>query len=318
MSRIFDALQRSGTEQSGVEYPDMVSVAMEVFEAARDQSSQDNLKSEVISARRDPSTVAAVADRQAVQVSAPPITVSQTQGEPATLPDFSTVQVNVPASSRLVIVSEPDSLAAEKFRFLGVRLRQLRHHRSLKRVLVTSTIPEEGKSLVSANVAGALARRKEKVLLLEGDLRRPVLAKQLNLGLLAGLGEWLQSGEDTISNIYHLASLGFWLMPAGSPLDNPLELMQSGRLSQLLVQLSELFDWIIIDSPPLLPLADTTVWARLTDGTLLVTREGKTQKGALERGLEILKKSDILGVVLNSYTALDHNSYYYYSPKDPK
>jgi capsular exopolysaccharide synthesis family protein len=310
MSRIFDALQRSGTEQSGVEYPDMVSVA-EVFEAPRDQVLQDNLKSEVIPVVPDPSILVVVADAQASDV-------SPSQSEPATLPDFPTLQVNVPASSRLVIVAEPDSLAAEKFRFLGVRLRQLRHNRTLKRMLVTSTIPEEGKSLVSANVAGSLARRKEKVLLLEGDLRRPVLAKQFSLGTLAGLGEWLQSSQDTISNIYNLAGPGFWLMPAGSPLENPLELMQSGRLSQLLAQLSNLFDWIIIDSPPLLPLADTTVWSRLTDGTLLVTREGKTQKGALQRGLEILKKSDILGVVLNSYTSLDHNSYYYYSPKDPK
>ena len=100
------------------------------------------------------------------------------------------------------------------------------------------------------------------------------------------------------------------LMPAGQPPINPLELMQSPRLSALMSQLSNLFDWIIVDSPPLLPLADTTVWARLTDGALLVVREGTTEKGPLQRGLDILRKADLLGVVLNGSTNTNHRNYY--------
>ena len=109
------------------------------------------------------------------------------------------------------------------------------------------------------------------------------------------MAEWLQSGQQTPSNIYRLGGPGFWLMPAGDPPANPLELMQSGRLSQLMAQLSSQFDWIVVDSPPLLPLADTTVWARLTDGVLLVAREGKTEKKQLQRGLDAVKKSDSSG-----------------------
>jgi len=311
MSRIFDALQRSGTEQSGVEYPDMVSVATEVFEALRNQAAAETPRRDYAPVSLEPAIVTALAEVQ-------PLQIPSQEKAPATTPDFPTLQVNVPPSSRLVFFTEPDSLAAEKFRFLGVRLRQLRHTRTLKKVLVTSTIPEEGKSLISANLAGVLARRKERVLLLEGDIRRPVLARQFSLGRLAGLGEWLQSGNETLSNIYHLGGPGFWLMPAGAPPENPLELMQSGRLSQLMALLSSLFDWIIVDSPPLLPLADTTVWTRLTDGTLLVTREGRTEKAALQRGLESLKKSDLLGIVLNSCTTPEHTSYYSYSPKATK
>jgi capsular exopolysaccharide synthesis family protein len=201
-------------------------------------------------------------------------------------------------------------MAAEKFRFLGVRLRQIRQNRPLKKVLVTSTIPEEGKSLVAANLAGVLARRKEKVLLLEGDLRRPVLAQQFGLGRMAGLGEWLQSSQQAPSNIYHLGGPGFWLMPAGAPPANPLELIQSGRLAQLVARLVTLFDWIIVDSPPLLTLGDTTVWSRLADGTLLVAREGKTEKVPLQRGLEILKKHELLGIVLNGCSNTEHENYY--------
>jgi capsular exopolysaccharide synthesis family protein len=312
MSRIFDALQRSGAEQTGVEYPDMVSVVTEVFEAPREQASVAST---------------AVAEQPLVQ---PPVLPSLSIPAPVfatpvaehvpgalseSLPEFPSLQVSVDATSRLVFMTEPDSLAAEKFRFLGVRLRQMQQTRTIKKVLITSTIPEEGKSTVSANLAGVLARRKQKVLLIEGDLRRPVLAKEFGLGHLAGLGEWLQSGAQAVSNIYHLGGPDFWLLPAGNPPVNPLELMQSGKLSQLMALLTNLFDWIIVDSPPLLPLADTTVWARMTDGTLLVAREGTTEKKQLQRGLEMIKKSELLGVVLNGCTQTDHKNYYQrYSP----
>jgi capsular exopolysaccharide synthesis family protein len=308
MSRIFDALQRSGTEQSGVEYPDMVSMATAVFEAQRDQEvAAVSVEDRAEEIRRE--QIAPLPALDSISETPPP---TEANGAPATFPSL---EVSVAPSSRLVFFTQPESLAAEKFRFLGVQLRQMRQKRPLKKVLVTSSIPEEGKSLVAANLAGALARRKEKVLLIEGDLRRPVLAAQLGVGRLAGLVEWLQSGIDTASNIYQLHGPGFCILPAGNPPPNPLELMQSGRLSALVAQLTTLFDWIVVDSPPLLPLADSTVWSRLTDGTLLVTREGKTQKHPLQRGLEMVKKADLLGVVLNSCSEEDHHNYYNrYSP----
>jgi capsular exopolysaccharide synthesis family protein len=273
MSRIFDALQRSGIEQTGVEYPDTVSVATHVFET--------------------------------------PEAPEQEEVPAIPLEDFPSLEVSVEPSCRLVFLTEPESLSAEKFRFLGVRMRQLQQSRPIKKVLVTSTIAEEGKSLVSANLAGVLARRKRhKVLLVEGDLRRPVLARKFGLGKLEGLSEWLRGDAESAGNIYHLRGPDFWLMPAGHPPTNPLELMQSARLSALMGQVTSMFDWIIVDSPPLLPLADTTVWARLTDGVLLVVREGTAEKTPLQRGLEILKKADLLGVVLNSSSNENHHNYY--------
>lgn len=306
MSRIFDALQKAGTEQSGVEYPDMMSVATAVFEAPHGQDTVEDAAPGAIEE----------AVPQIPPVPAPHLVAEPAVEEkPASTFSFPSLEVTVNPASRLVFFTQPESLAAEKFRFLGVRLRQMRQNRPLKRVLITSTIPEEGKSLVSVNLAGVLARRKEKVLLIEGDLRRPVLAGHFGLGTLAGLAEWLQSGVQTVSNIYQLNGPGFWIMPAGHPPANPLELMQSGRLSALFRQITDSFDWIIVDSPPLLPLADTTVWNRLTDGSLLVTREGVTQKNQLQRGLEMIKKSDLLGVVLNGCSDPEHDNYYHrYSP----
>jgi capsular exopolysaccharide synthesis family protein len=312
MSRIFDALQRSGLEQTGIEYPDMVSVATEVFEAAPVQtpvpSVRPDLGTELQSNLKVPFTFTPAAEEAATP-----------EGMSAVPAEFPALEVSVAPASRLVFLTEPDSMAAEKFRFLGVRLRQLRQNRPLKKVLITSTIPEEGKSLVAANLAGVLARRKEKVLLIEGDMRRPTLAQHFGVGRLAGLAEWLQSGMQTPSNIYRLGGPDFWLLPAGNPPANALELMQSGRLSQLMAQLSTMFDWIVVDSPPLLPLADTTVWVRFTDGTLLVTREGKTEKASLKRGLEALKKTDLLGVVLNGSSHVEHDYYYQrYAPPPTK
>ena len=270
MSRLFDALQRSGVEQTGVEYPDTVSVATQVFEMPAEEEAPSS-----------------------------------------SVPVFPSVEVSLEASSRVVVLTEPETLAAEKFRFLGVRMRQLQQTRPVKKVLVTSTIAEEGKSLVSANLAAVLASRKRhRVLLIDGDLRRPVLADKFGLGRLNGLAEWLQGESQAVGNIYHLAEPDFCLMPAGHPPANPLELMQSGRLSSLMEQVTNRFDWIIVDSPPLLPLADTSVWARLTDGALLVVREGTAEKGPLKRALESLKKADLLGVVLNGSSNGNHHNYY--------
>lgn len=269
MSHIFDALQRFGVEQTGIEYPDMISVATKVLQSPAPQ-----------------------------QIPVEPL-------------EFPSVAVSVQPSGGLVFLTEPESLAAEKFRFLGVRMRQLRQSRPLKTLLVTSTIAEEGKSLVSANLAGVLARRnKHKVLLIEGDIRRPVQAEQFGLGARDGLSEWLREDTQALSNIYRLERADFWLMPAGHPPTNALELLQSARLTTLMQQVAERFDWIIVDSPPLLPLADTTVWARLTDGALLVVREGTTGKEPLRRGLEILKKTDLIGIVLNASSDANHHNYY--------
>jgi protein-tyrosine kinase len=296
MSLIFDALQRSGFEKTGVEYPDLVSVATEVLDAEDERTPEKQEVSE-----------------QPAEFQMPAAPMAEDSSQDRTidvLPAFPSLDVYVSSNSRLVCFTEPNSLAAEKFRFLGVRLRQLRQNRTLKKVLVTSTIPEEGKSLVAANLAGVLAKRKERVLLIDGDLRRPTLGAHFGLGRLGGLAEWLQNGQQTASNIYHLGGPDFWFMPAGEPPANPLELMQSGRLSGLMEQLTPLFDWIIIDSPPLLPLADTTVWQRFADGTLLVVREGTTEKNALQRGIEILKKGDLIGVVLNGSSHGNHQNYY--------
>lgn len=291
MSHIFDALQRSESESSGTGASSF-SLATELLQAAEEKM------------RAASTSVPAAVDRRE-HSSAEPV-----PSFPIGLEQCPCLSVSVPEDSRLVSIEKEESLGAEKFRFLAVRLRQIRQTQPLKKVLITSTIPQEGKSTVAANLACTLARRKpQKTLLLEGDLRRPTIAARFGLGRVPGLSEWFR-GEGSAMNIYRLESLGLWVMPAGNAAENPLELMQSGKLSPLMEHLTAWFDWIVIDSPPVLPLGDTSIWARLADGILLVTRPGVTEKQQLQRGLDALEKSKLLGALVNDSTNAAHSDYY--------
>ena len=292
MSNIFDALQRAELEASG-DHASTLTLATELLQAAERKL-------------RDSGAI--------VEQAASPASEDAFDSAPSSplgdLERCPVLPVSIHEESRLVSLGKEGSLGAEKFRFLAVRLRQLRQSRPLKKVLITSSIPQEGKSTVAANLACTLARRKpQKTLLLEGDLRRPNSAAQFGLGKLPGLCEWL-SGVTPNINIYRLENLDVWLLPAGSAPQNPLELMQSGKLSPLMEQLEAWFDWIVIDSPPVLPLADTSLWSRVADGILLVTRKGTTEKVQLQRGLAAIEKSKLLGALVNSSANAAHSDYY--------
>ena len=328
MSHIFDALQRAESESAGADSP-RFSLATELLQAAEEkmreaaagkehaqvEASGPSSATELMQAAelkvRESETGKRDARAESVDLAPAPSSFDDLEQCPV-------LQVSIPQDTRLVSVGKEESLGAEKFRFLAVRLRHLRQTRPLKKILITSSIPQEGKSTVAANLACTLARRKQqKTLLLEGDLRRPTVATAFGLGRTPGLCEWL-SGQTKSINLYRLESLGLWVLPAGAAPQNPLELMQSGKLLPLMTRLEAWFDWIVIDSPPVLPLADASMWSRLADGILLVTRKGKTEKKQLLRGIETLEKSKLLGALVNSSANAAHTDYYqrYSSPAD--
>jgi len=213
--------------------------------------------------------------------------------------------------SRLVCMTHQGSLGAEKLRLLALRLKTMKETRRLKRVLITSTMPEEGKSVISANLAITLARgRHLKTLLLECDLRRPTLAQLIAGRALPGLSEYLQAEAGLSDVIYEVQPSGFFLLPASTPPSNPLELMQSAKFQHLLDELSAHFDWIIIDSPPIMPLADTSLLMKVSDGVVMVVREGVTEKKPLQKAMEMIQPSLVLGWVLNAAGSTDGKRYY--------
>jgi capsular exopolysaccharide synthesis family protein len=302
MSHIFDALQRAEAERSGVEL-DAFDVPTELLEIAES------------AVRAHIADSAPVQTTRVVEPELPPPAprpaIEDWSPQPNLWERFESLPVSLAPYSKLVSVVEKDGLAAEKFRFLAVRLRHLQQRRPMKQLLITSTMPEEGKSMVAANLACTLGtRRQQRTLLLEGDLRRPTLQRQFGLGKVPGLSQYLEGTVDAKLPIYRLEALGIYLMPAGHVPPNPLELMQAGRLSPLIDRLTACFDWIVIDSPPILPLADTSVWTRLADGILLVTRQGTTDKEQLKRGLEAIEPSKLLGAILNSSSKAAHSDYY--------
>jgi capsular exopolysaccharide synthesis family protein len=292
MSHIFDALQRSVTKNGDVDLPSAL-LATQLLEATERKTVAARATTAVFEEAGLPKEIAEMLEPATLVRSSTESAVKSSERANGSAVDqftqFPTLHVLVPPQSRLVCITDKESLAAEKFRYLGVRLRQLQQNRPLKKVLITSSIPEEGKSTVAANLACALAQRsRHRTLLMDGDLRRPSVAKLFGLGKIPGITDWLKGDLGPMTSIYHLEEAGLWVLPAGDSSRNPLELMQSGRLSSLMEQLTSWFDWVVIDSPPVLPLADTSIWMRLADGILLVTRQGATEKKQLKRALEAI------------------------------
>jgi capsular exopolysaccharide synthesis family protein len=326
MSHIFDALQRSEGEDSGIDSPGPQEATDLLRRAERKAASrwETTALAEPCGATEDPEPVTSLGPAEvqpdaAVADDGPSGKPLQDRADADAFGQFQALQVSVGAQDRLVCFTDAESLAAEAFRLLGVRLRNLRQKRPLKRVLVTSTIPQEGKSMIAANLACTLtASTKQKVLLLDGDLRRPSLSQKFAIGSISGLSEWLQDEHSQIPAIYRLEGPGLWLLPAGRASSNALELLQSSRLPALMDQLSVWFDWIIIDSPPVLPLADASVWMRYTDGILLVARQGTTEKRQLQKGLEAIEQKKLIGALLNCSKNAAHSGYYYYYNHKPR
>jgi capsular exopolysaccharide synthesis family protein len=288
MSNIFEALQRAETERSGGSLPKNADSVADLLQVVEQEIERKQSLSEL-----------------------PPAAKPESPGAET----FASAKVLLPAlavDSRLVCLTDQGGLAAEKFRVLGLKLRNLRERRKIKRIVITSSIPGEGKSLTAANLALNQSRSKIlKAVLIDGDLRRPELARRFGFHRnLAGLSEVLRGERQLSEVVYKIEGSGLWFIPAGVTPENPIEVMQSGRLQQLLEQLETFFHWIIIDTPPVLPLADTPLWMKLADGVLLVIREGVCEKKQLERTVEVIDRSTMLGVVVNSCDSNEQKYYY--------
>jgi capsular exopolysaccharide synthesis family protein len=196
-----------------------------------------------------------------------------------------------------------------------MRLRELWNAGKLRSLLITSPLPEDGKSTIALNLATALAEQgKCTVLLLEADLHKPSLSQHLEIETRPGLAECLEDGLNPMKVVRRLEPLGWYLLSSGKPRSNPTELLQSENLSGIMQDLSPNFDWILIDSPPVLPLTDALSLARQADASLLVIRAGRTPREALEQTLKLLPPEHVLGVLLNGLEGLNrlYSKYYGY------
>lgn len=203
--------------------------------------------------------------------------------------------------------------AVEQFRSLRSRIYEARDIRPIKSILVSSGLPQEGKSFISANLAVSLARHKNsKVLLIDGDMRRYTLHELLGTESHPGLADYL-AGKASIEEIMqrpsepeeaqghmHQALSNLTFIPGGNGGDKAADLSGNARFGELLRAAAPYFDWIIIDSSPVLPVSDGVNLARSCDGVLLVARAGVTKYPVAQRAAAELKASHVLGFVLNA------------------
>jgi len=222
-------------------------------------------------------------------------------------------KVVIEPNSRVALLMDPLSAAADRFRYLRMRLQDLRQVAKLQSLVITSPLPEEGKSTMAMCLATALAEGgKHSTLLIEADLHHPTLGASLGLRPERGLAECLESEFDPLSEIRKIEPLGWYLLHAGKTKGNPTELLQSETLSGLMQRVAPHFDWILIDSPPALPLTDAFSLSRQVDATLLVARADRTPREAIEETLKLIGRKHVVGIVLNGAEGLTslYSKYY--------
>jgi protein-tyrosine kinase len=203
---------------------------------------------------------------------------------------------------------------SEQFRTLRSRLYQMRASQSLRTLLVTSSIPTEGKTFVTNNLAQAIVRQPDRrALIIDADLRCSRLHVPLGAPASPGLTDYLRGEVDEMAIIQHGLEGNLCFIPGGNQVSNPSELLSNGRLRTLLDRVTPVFDWVIIDSAPLLPVADSSVLADLVDGVLLVVRAGQTRAETAQRACQELQGRNVVGVVLNAVGPQNAYEAYYSS-----
>lgn len=201
---------------------------------------------------------------------------------------------------------------AEQFRTLRSRLYRIRESQPLQTILISSAIPAEGKTVVSSNLAYALVRQRGcRVLLIDADLRSPQIHTLLGAPAAPGLADYLQKTASEFEVTQRGSEDGLCFIPAGNHVTHPSELISSDRMKQFLDRVKPAFDWIIIDSPPALPVADASVLGGLVDGVLFVVRANSTPSEVSQKACKELRDAHILGVVLNTAEEIAGYSSYY-------
>ncbi|MBV8807060.1 MAG: CpsD/CapB family tyrosine-protein kinase [Acidobacteriaceae bacterium] len=203
-------------------------------------------------------------------------------------------------SALLVNPAKPREAPAEEFRSLRTRLNHLQTMQPLHTLVVTSGSPAEGKSFTASNLAIAQSQLADKrVLLADFDFRRPSVDKTFRLPSSPGITDYLQ-GKARLADLFtKIGDTNLYVITAGGPVANPLELLNLKESAALIQALGEHFDWVILDSPPLLFAADANLLATICDGSILVVRIGHTTFDSVTRAMQSLCENNILGVVVN-------------------
>jgi capsular exopolysaccharide synthesis family protein len=214
----------------------------------------------------------------------------------------------------LFFKDDESRVGAEEFRTLRSRLYQIREKMPLKRLMVTSALPKEGKSFVAANLGQVMVRQQgRRALVIDADLRNPGMHRHFGAPSSPGLSEYLLGECDEFTALQRGPMENLFFMPAGRMVPSAAELLSNGRLKMFLQRVEPLFDWIIIDTSPVIPVSDATLVATVCDGIVMVVRSNVTPSDLARRAREEFPDKLLLGVVLNGITSGDlaQTKYYY-------
>jgi receptor protein-tyrosine kinase len=233
------------------------------------------------------------------------------------LSDVAVVPFTPAPESHLLDLNNTHETPAEEFRTLRTRLNHLQTLQPLHSIIVTSPSPAEGKTFTAVNLALAHAHLAESsVLLGDFDLRRPIIHKLFQIERAPGLSDFL-SGQCTFAqSLRHIEGMNLYVLPAGTPVKNPLELLNMRQAKLLFEELPRSFTWAIFDTPPLLFSADANLLSTAADGTILVVRIGSTTFDNVTRAMQSLCENNVLGIVANGARASElYSKYTYYYSK---
>jgi len=218
--------------------------------------------------------------------------------------------------AHLINMDRPHEVPGEEFRSLRTRLNHMQSQQDLHCIVVTSASPAEGKTFTAINLALAQAQLEAPVLIVDLDLRRPVVHNMFQCERTPGFSDFLLAEKKLEDCVRRIEGTNLYFMPAGTQVRNPLELLNMRQVKYSIDAFRKVFNWVILDTPPLLFSADANLLATLTDGTLIVVRIGSTTYDSVIRAMQSLCENNVLGIVANGARAGElYSKYTYYYTK---
>lgn len=253
------------------------------------------------------------------------------RGSEVAIPSFESIldkveeiPFNPAPEAHLIDASRPHEAPSEEFRTLRTRLNHLQGLQPMHTVVVTSPSPAEGKSMGAVNLALAESHLAgNNTLLCDFDFRRPIIHSMFQVERSPGITDYLRGKVPLEAAMKKIAGTNLWILPAGEAVINPLELLNLPEVRTLMTQVKKLFNWVILDTPPLLFAADANLLSTMCDGTVIVVRLGVTTVDSITRAMQSLCENNVLGLVVNGarrgelyskYTY--YHSYYYSKPEE--
>ncbi len=205
---------------------------------------------------------------------------------------------------RITAFYEPDSPVTEQYRALRTNIQSIKSERPIKALTITSSTHSEGKTITAINLAISMAHdlNRKKILLVDADLRRCRVSKYLGISAASGLADLIANGFEMDDVLLSIGIDNLTIMPAGKIPRNPAEILGSVKTKNLIAALRAKFDYIIFDTPPVIPVTDAGVLGAQTDGVIMVIKAGKTQKGIVTHSEGILRQAQakLLGYILTN------------------